>query len=140
MRYLIYFPLFLLPLLAYNVAFLTGNTLDEDAVLVTFPLMASEAGMELHVRDLLLMSGVVLLYFELLKAARYTRSTIIDHALSMGVFILFLVEFIVVAGAGTGTFLTLTLMSLLDVVAGFTITISTARRDIGISPEAFGGE
>jgi len=81
------------------------------------------------------MLAAVLLYFEILKATRYSSGAIIDHALSMVVFVIFLVEFIVVPGAGTATFMILTLMALLDVVAGFTVTISTARRDI-----AFGGD
>jgi hypothetical protein len=35
--------------------------------------------------------------------------------------------------AGTATFLILTTMQLLDVMAGFTITVSTARRDFTVS-------
>jgi hypothetical protein len=46
--------------------------------------------------------------------------------------VLFLVEFIVAPGAGTATFLLLTLMALLDVIAGFSISIFAARRDFAI--------
>ena len=46
------------------------------------------------------------------------------------VFIIFLIEFIVVKGAGTSTFFILALMSLFDVIAGFSVTITTARRDV----------
>jgi hypothetical protein len=49
----------------------------------------------------------------------------------MGTFLAFLIIFLTVKDAGSSTFLILTLMSLLDVVGGFTVTISTARRDWG---------
>ena len=38
-------------------------------------------------------------------------------------------------GFGTGTFLIITLMALVDVVAGYSISILTARRDM-----TFGGQ
>ena len=56
-------------------------------------------------------------------------SSVIDHALSMAVFVIFLVEFLVVKGCGTSTFFILGLMSLVDVIAGFTVSIAGARRD-----------
>jgi uncharacterized membrane protein len=37
----------------------------------------------------------------------------------------------VLTGFGTSVFLMLTLMCFVDVVAGFTVTISAARRDFG---------
>ena len=49
----------------------------------------------------------------------------------MLVFIAFLIEFLMVPAAGT-TFLVLALMSLLDVIAGFSISIFAARRDMAI--------
>jgi len=70
------------------------------------------------------------LYFEILKATRSTVSSIINHTLSLGVFIVCLVEFIVVKPMGTAAFLIVTIMALFVVVAGFTVSISTARRDI----------
>ncbi len=134
MKYLLYFPLFAIMLVAYNLVAFTSDALVTNPEVIKIPLMANDEAMYLRVSDIFVMIGVILLYFEILKATRTSRGAIIDHALSMGVFVIFLIEFIVVARAGTATFMTLTLMSLLDVVAGFTITISTARRDIG-----FGG-
>jgi len=48
------------------------------------------------------------------------------------VFTAYLIEFLLVQAAGTGVFLVLTLMSLLDLIAGFTVTLGAARRDLTI--------
>jgi hypothetical protein len=130
MKYLLFVPMLAVPLLAYNILMLTGTTIADNPDVIRIPLMANDESMFLKVGDILVMLGVIFLYFEILKATRASRSTIIDHALSLIVFIVYLVEYIVVAGAGTATFMILALMSLLDVIAGFTITISTSRRDI----------
>ena len=58
--------------------------------------------------------------------------------MSLLVFVIFLVEFMVVPQVGNTTFLILTVASLLDVVMGFTVTISTASRDFAF--ERQGGE
>ena len=129
MQYLFYFPLFAILLVAYNVLMVMGLT-ETNPVWAEMPLVVREAPMELRLGDFLLGFGLILFFFEMVKATRYARSAVIDHMLSMVVFVIFLIELLVVSGAGTATFLLLTLMSLLDVVAGFTITISTARRDV----------
>lgn len=130
MKYILHFPLLAIPLLAYNVLMVASSAIVENPDVIRIPLMANDEAMFLKVGDILVMLGVVFLYFEILKATRASRSTIMDHVLSLVVFIVFLIEYIVVAGAGTATFMILALMSLLDVIAGFTITISTSRRDI----------
>jgi hypothetical protein len=84
------------------------------------------------VGELLIGIGLILLYGEILKATRISTAAVIDHVLSMAVFVLCLVLYILVPACGTGTFLLITLMTLIDVIAGFTVTISTARRDFGL--------
>jgi hypothetical protein len=81
--------------------------------------------------DLLIILGVIFLYVEIFKSTRTGTTSIIEHGISMGTFLAFLIIFLTVKDAGSSTFLILTLMSLLDVVGGFTVTISTARRDWG---------
>lgn len=130
MKYLFHFPMLAIVLVAYNGIMLTGDAIHTNPDVIRIPLMANDEAMFLKLGDILVMLGIIFLYFEILKATRASRSTIIDHALSLVVFVIFLIEYIVVAGAGTATFMILTLMSLLDVIAGFTITISTSRRDI----------
>jgi hypothetical protein len=132
MKYLLYFPMLAVVLVTYNILMLTGDSIQVNPDVIRIPLMANDEAMFLKVGDILVMLGIVFLYFEILKATRASKATIIDHALSMVVFVVFLVEYIVVARCGTATFMILTLMSLLDVIAGFTITISTSRRDISL--------
>lgn len=87
------------------------------------------------VSDLLVIGGVVLLYLELFKATRTSAGAIFEHVLSLFVFLVFLIEFIVVPAAGNSTCVILMLLALLDVIGGFTISISTARRDIGFGDQ-----
>ncbi|MBF0296692.1 MAG: hypothetical protein HQL96_16025 [Magnetococcales bacterium] len=96
-------------------------------------VLSSGAQLTFTVADLLILAGVIALYIEIFKATRSGTESIVDHLLSMVIFVFFLVEFLIFPPAGTMLFLTFTLMSLLDVVAGFTVTISTSRRDIGKS-------
>ena len=82
--------------------------------------------------DLMVMTGVVTLYFELFKATRTTEASIFDHLLSTFVLIAYLVVWLIHPWGGNSVFLILTAMSFLDVIAGFTITISSARRDLAL--------
>ena len=53
--------------------------------------------------------------------------------LSTLVFIAYLVEFLTVREAATSVFFILMCVTLVDVIAGFSITITGARRDFGVS-------
>jgi len=77
-------------------------------------------------------SIIVLLGIEVVKATRMGIRGLMDHILSMVLFIVMLVEFLLVARAGTSTFFILMVISLVDVLAGFIITARTAQRDIQI--------
>ncbi len=140
MRYLANFPLLLLVLLGYlGVTLLSA---DGNAAL-QHPLFGftlfSGARFQLDGNGVFLILGLFLLFFEVLKSTRVGSSTVIDHLLSTFVFVGFLVAFIVIPAAGTQEFLALTLMSLIDVLSGFTVSIATARRDFGVDPHLHGG-
>jgi ABC-type uncharacterized transport system permease subunit len=83
--------------------------------------------------DFLLLLGLVALYFEILKSTRASQT--LDHILSLGVFIACLVGFLLVARLGSSTFLLLLVMSLIDVIAGFSVALTAARRDITYTDE-----
>lgn len=125
-------PLFVFLLIAYNINMLFG---DINATLATnlhtFGLM-SGAQWAFTVSDLYIILGVLTLYIEIFKSTNTGVTSVIDHSLSMVVFIIFLIEFLVVKSAGTSTFFILGLMSLLDVIAGFTVSIVAARRDFAV--------
>jgi len=50
--------------------------------------------------------------------------------LSTAVFVIYLVEFLLVGAAASSVFFLLMMMSLVDVVAGFSISITGAGRDV----------
>lgn len=123
-------PLMAIVVIAYNIiAFLTGPSLDTTLFTVT---LISTASWVVTVSDALLMAGLVLLFLELAGATQTTTSSIINHGLSLLVFIVCLVQFIALPAFGNSTFFLITMLALLDVVAGFTVTIKTARRDFSV--------
>ncbi len=87
---------------------------------------------EFKLSDLFLLIGLLLLYLEVLKSTRSGRAQIIEHIASMLVFVGCLLLFLLVRQTGTTTFLLITTMSAIDVVAGFTVSIIAARRDLEI--------
>jgi hypothetical protein len=126
-------PLLALVVAAYNIiVFLTGPELG-TAVLT--PALPSAAAWGLTVGDLLIALALIFLYVETLKSTRSSVAAVLDHGLSMAVFIVCLVEFMLVSRCGTSVFFIITLISLFDVVAGFTISISSARRDIAFGDQ-----
>jgi hypothetical protein len=83
---------------------------------------------------LILFLSLILLFVELLKSTSSQRIAIVNHALSMALFVICLVEFLLLPGfAGSVFFLILT-MVLLDVLAGFIVTIIASRRDFDLNP------
>jgi hypothetical protein len=133
MRWLLALPFPVFVLLAYNALVLSsGNptaTLTASAINAS---LASGAAFILTVGELLLLIGVLALFIEIVKATRSSMASAVDHALSALVFVAYLIEFLLVKAAGTGVFLVLTLMSFLDLIAGFTVSIGAARRDLTI--------
>lgn len=80
--------------------------------------------------DLLVLLSLILLFIELLKSTSTGTAAIFNHALSMLVFIICLVEFLLHPAFATSVFFTIMIMSLLDVLAGVVVTIIAARRDV----------
>ena len=67
---------------------------------------------------------------EVIKASRTGRGEILNHAFSTLTFVGALMEFLLLKGFATPAFALLVAMSLFDVVAGYTIAIISARRDL----------
>lgn len=130
-------PLLAVPVIVYNlIAFVAAPT-DAQGFL-TNPLftihMPAGAGWAISLGDLLLAASLVVLFVELLKSTTSGALAIINHALSMILFIVCLVEFLLLQAFATSTFFLITLMVVLDVLAGFIVTIVSARRDIDFDP------
>ena len=124
-------PLLALVVIAYNiVVYLTGFTMD--SAMFSVPLV-SGAVWEVKLGDIFLAFGLVMLFLELVNSTKTGTSTIINHALSMLVLLVALVQFIVLPQFGTSVFFLIVLLNLLDVIAGFTVTITSARRDFSVA-------
>lgn len=141
---LIALPLLVIPVILYNIVVLTGAMEGAGAVaadgslrdvLFTMP-MASGASWDVGVADLILFLALILLFFELLKSTSSQKVAIVNHALSMILFVVCLVEFLLIRGFATSTFFLILTMVLLDVLAGFIVTIISARRDMDFGPRA----
>jgi hypothetical protein len=125
------FPLLLIPFAIYNIiAFLMPGVSFTDPVMSIG--MLSGAEWRISTGDLLHALAILLLYLEILKATRLAMRSIVDHMLSLILFIAMAGEFIILAPAATSTFFLLLLLSFVDVIAGFSITIRTAQRDLAI--------
>lgn len=137
-------PLIIFAFIFYNVVVLFGASESggADSILRSefFSLPSFRSGAEGGVRwtftwgDLIILVTMLLLFIEILKATYTSTASLLDHGLSMLVFIACLVEFLLVDAAYTSVFFLLMVATLIDVVAGYTIGIRVARRDIG-----FGG-
>lgn len=134
-------PLLAIALIAYLVVVVFSDEPSQSLSTSLFTVdLISGAPFSLTWSDCLLALGIFLLYLEIVKSTRTGNASIVDHMLSTVIFIVFLIMFLMVKSAGTGTFLLLTLMTLTDVVAGFTVTIATARRDFGVGAHHGGAD
>ncbi len=94
--------------------------------------MISGETFSVTIGTIVLISAMVALFIEILKATETRSLAILDHGLSVVVFIVCLIEFLTVRGAATDVFFFITLLALIDVVAGFSVGIRAARRDFNI--------
>lgn len=125
-------PWILLSLIAYNaIVFMTGTPFE--SVVLAVPML-SGAFWQFTLADLIVAGSLFLLFIEILKATRTGGNSLVDHGLSTVVFIICLIEFLVVPQAATSLFFFITLIALIDVVAGFSVTIRAARRDFAVGP------
>ena len=127
-------PLTVVSLILYNaIAFgLGGGGADPWASQILSIPMLSGTRWSLPLGDLMITVAILMLFFEVMKSARASAATIADHILSTLVLIAYVVEFIVVGAAANSVFFILTVIALFDVIAGFSISIKTATRDISI--------
>src|SRR6202167_1858448 len=127
--FLLGFPLLLIPFAVYNmIAFLTPGV-SWTSTITTVHMMSGQDWV-LTWEDALIAFSIFLLWIEIIKSTRMGMRTIMDHLLAMALFIAMLVEFLLVARAGTSTFFLLMTIALVDVLAGFIIGIRSGRRQI----------
>jgi hypothetical protein len=124
------FPLLLVPFAIYNIiAFLMP--VSWTATLTTVH-MVSGADWTMSAGDMLITLAILLLFGEVMKSTRIGIRTVVDHALSLILFLGMLVEFLLVKQAGSATFFLLLVISFIDVLGGFAVTLRSAQRDLTV--------
>ena len=140
-------PLTILAFILYHVFAFLGGSGPADAgcgspaapylckQIVQVPMLRG-AKWKFTIGDLVILATMILLFIELLKSSYTSTASMIDHGLSMVVFILCLVWFLVFDWAATSVFFFIMVAALIDVVAGALIGIRVARRDLNIGGDA----
>ena len=127
---LIGFPLLLIPFAIYNiVAFVMPVNWT---VTLTNVHMVSGGEWTMSAGDILVTLSILLLTGEVLKSTRIGIRTVVDHGLSLMLFLAMLVEFLLVKQAASGTFFLILVISFVDVLGGFAVTLRSAQRDLTI--------
>ena len=125
-------PLLLIPFVLYNILAATVMGWQPEGwtqQLFSIPMVSGESW-ALTWSDLMLVIGLVCLFFEVIKSTNTGRNSVIEHMASTALFVVFLIEFLLFAPAASSTVFILMMMALVDVVAGFTISITGAGRDV----------
>ncbi len=131
-------PLMFVAFIMYNVVVMLGGGVAPDyglrSEIFALPSVRGDARWSFNWGDLIILVTLLMLFVEIIKATYTSTASLLDHGLSMLVFIACLIEFLLVDKAFTSVFFIVMVAALIDVIAGYTIGIRVARRDIG-----FGG-
>ncbi|MEY3220557.1 MAG: hypothetical protein RIT27_1914 [Pseudomonadota bacterium] len=116
----------------YNVLALVGMAGSLDTSPLFHLPMVSGAQVPVTGGAILTIIGLIFLYIEIFKSTRADAEQMLEQTFSMGLFVVFLVEFLLIKGAGTTTFFMLMIIQLLDVMAGFTVTVASKRAGLQV--------
>lgn len=106
-------PLLVLPVGIYNllavIMMFAANEVDGPSgfigqVVINIPMIASHAVWKLSIGNLVLIFALCCLFFEIIGASRSNNTTILNHVLSMGLFVICLIEFLLIQPFGTSAF------------------------------------
>ena len=128
-------PLMIIPFILYNLGMLGilgGGGVASLGNVISSRQMLSGAGWTKTLGDVLIVISLVFRFVVIQKASRNGRGSLINHMLSMLVFIAYLVEFLLVRDAATQIFFILMTITFVDVIGGFAVAIRAAGRDVSI--------
>jgi len=124
--YLVAFPPLLIPFALYNmVVFLLNMPFTETVFAI--PLV-SDRRLPVSVGDLVVAIGMLLLYVEVMKAARPGGKGIMDHVLSFVLLLAIAGELVLVPRASTVTLLLLAVLGFVDLLTGISLSLRARRR------------
>ena len=124
------------PLLAFPLAlFMLGVASSQgdgwtNAILFTLG-MFSGAQWAVSYGDLFVFGSLLVLFVEVVKSVHTDARAILNHGLSVMVALICVVLFVTSPSFTNSVFFLLITMTMIDVIAGFVITIVAARRDFG---------
>jgi hypothetical protein len=125
------FPLLLVSFAIYNIIAFLMPGVSWTGALTTVHMM-SGGEWSPSAGDMLIALSIVLLFGEMMKSTRIGIRTVVDHGLSLLLFLAMMAEFLLVKQAATGIFFLLLVISLVDVMGGFAITLRSAQRDLTV--------
>ncbi len=122
-------PLLIIPFAVYNIIAFLLPGLDWAQPLAQVQ-MISLATFTLTLGDLVVAIAVFILFLEVVKSIQAARRSIVDHLLSLILFLAMLAEFLLVKEAATATFFLLLVTAFVDVIGGFAFSIKALRRKV----------
>ncbi len=135
------FPLLMLPVMLYAFLAVAAGKPDGasaapmadllNAAIFQMPMISGGA-LRFSLGDAVLVFALIMLFIEIIKSTNTQAASLLNHGLSIGALIVSLIAFLLLRNFGTSEFFLLLVMLLLDVVAGFMVTVVAARRDFGV--------
>jgi hypothetical protein len=129
--FLVGFPLLVIPFAIYNIVAFLMPGVSWSATIATVH-MVSGADWTMTAGDILIAVAMLLLFGEVMKSTRISLRSVVDHALSLILFLAMLVEFLLVKQAATATFFLMLVISFVDVLGGFAVSLRSAQRDLTV--------
>jgi hypothetical protein len=135
------FPLLAVPVIIYNLMALAFGGGPDGTMTMTenlnrpfasIGMVADGAVWDISSGAVLILLALVFFFVEILKSTDTGSSSIVNHATSMLVFVVTLIEFLLLKNFATSVFFVMMTMCLLDVLAGVVVTIKAARRDFSV--------
>ena len=125
------FPLLLVPFALYNIVAFLMPGVSWTGTLTSVHMM-SGGDWTMSLGDMLIVLAIVLLFAEMMKSTRIGVRSVVDHGLSLLLFLVMIVEFLLVPQATTSTYFLLMVIGLVDVLGGFAVTLRTSQRDLTV--------
>lgn len=123
---------FLWIMLFYVFARYAAVDLDMPSLNMNYIIWAPDDQFFLTTKDAFIIAGVFLLFIEIYKAATSGEYSMMETIVSFFTSVAYLAIFLLWHRAHTVEFFILMLMSFLDAIGGFVISINAARKDISI--------
>ena len=125
------FPLLLVPFAIYNIVAVLMPGVGWSGTLTSVHMM-SGGTWTMSLGDMLIVLAIILLFGEMMKSTRIGVRSVVDHGLSLLLFLVMIVEFLLVAQAASSTYFLLLVIGLVDVLGGFAVTLRTSQRDLTV--------